>query len=179
MGLERPSRAFIGLDDSTQPKQIETSADTMTANRWNALADLMSWLDESGFGCDERTAVLVDLDKTSIGARGRNDRIIDLARVRAAERTASGALGETLDVEAFRRLYARLNRTECHWLTEDNQDYVAYLSLMVAGGVFPEDRFWDMMAERQVSDIVAFSDQCESNARAMPRQAAGGPPRGA
>ena len=122
----------------------------MTANRWNALADLVSWLDDSGFVCDQSAAVLVDLDKTSIGARGRNDRIIDLARVRAAERTASGALGETLDVEAFRQLYARLNRTECHWLTEDNQDYVAYLSLMVAGGVCPEDRFWEMMAREAV-----------------------------
>jgi hypothetical protein len=168
MGLERPSRAFIGLDDLSETKSVQVITDTMTANRWNALADMMVWLDDTSFACDQSTAVLVDLDKTSIGARGRNDRIIDLARVRAAERTALGALGDSLDVASFRRLYARLNRAECHWLTEDNQDYVAYLSLMVAGGVCPEDRFWETMAERRVTDILAFSDQCESDAGEMP-----------
>jgi hypothetical protein len=170
MGLDRPTRAFIGVDDLTQPKRVEVAADTMTANRWGALADMLSWLNETGFVCDETLAVLVDLDKTTIGARGRNDRTIDLARVRAAERTAAGALGGALDVDAFRNLYARLNKPECHWITEDNQDYVAYLCLMASGVVFPEGRFWEAMEGRQFADVIAFSDWCEDRAGSMTPQ---------
>ncbi len=168
MGQEHPSRAFIGLDALPEPRRVEIDGDMMTANRWDALAEMVTWLDSSGFSCDERTAVLVDIDKTIIGARGRNDRIIDLARVRAAERTAAGALGADLNVQAFRELYARLNRPECHWLTEDNQDYVAYLSVLVAGGACPDKTFWEMLSERRFADILGFCDWCESRAERMP-----------
>jgi len=168
MGQEHPARAFIGLDTLSEPRRIEVDGEMMTANRWDALAEMVAWLDNSGFACDERTVILVDIDKTIIGARGRNDRIIDLARVRAAERTASGAIGADLDVQAFRNLYARLNRPECHWLTEDNQDYVAYLSVLVAGGVCPEETFWEMMSERRFTDILGFCGWFESCAERMP-----------
>lgn len=168
MGQEHPSRAFIGLDALAEPRRVQTDEDTMTANRWDALVEMLAWLDSSGFACDERTAVLVDIDKTIIGARGRNDRIIDLARVRAAERTAAGALGADLNVQNFRDLYARLNRSESHWLTEDNQDYVAYLSVLVAGGICPEKTFWEMMSEKRFADILGFCDWCESHAERMP-----------
>jgi len=170
MASERAARAFIGLEDPAQPKRIEITGVMMTANRWNALADMMTWLQRTGFACDEGTGVLVDLDKTSMGARGRNDRTIDLARVRAAERAAREAIGPNLDVESFSSLYARLNRAECHWLTEDNQDYVAYLSLMVAGGACPQEEFWPAMEERQFSDVLAFSEFCESRAAMMTAQ---------
>ncbi len=168
MGYEHPARAFIGLDALPESRRVQTDGDTMTANRWDALAEMITWLDSSGFACDERTAILVDIDKTIIGARGRNDCIIDLARVRAAERTASAALGAELNVQAFRNLYARLNRPECHWLTEDNQDYVAYLSLLVAGGICPEEAFWEMMSERRFTDILGLCGWFESRAQRMP-----------
>lgn len=167
MGLDRPARAFIGLDDLAQPKRVETAGDMMTANRWGALADMLHWLEETRFPCDESLVVLVDLDKTIIGARGRNDRTIDLARVRAAERTAAGALRDALDVDAFRLLYARLNKPECHWITEDNQDYVAYLSLMASSAVCPEAPFWEAMEGRRFASVLEFGDWCEARTGAM------------
>ncbi|NLT74322.1 MAG: hypothetical protein GXX94_09060 [Chloroflexi bacterium] len=167
MALERPSRAFIGTEDRTLPPSARIDGDQMSANRWSALSEMLRWLECSAFRCDESTAVLVDLDKTLIGARGRNDPIIDLARVRAAERTASGALGATFDVEGFRRLYARLIRPECHWITEDNQDYVAYLCVMVVGDVFPEPSFWTALETREISSLMVFCDRCEDRADRM------------
>ncbi|NLX42420.1 MAG: hypothetical protein GXY79_02970, partial [Chloroflexi bacterium] len=101
VGLEHATRAFIGLDAPEVPRDCTIQQDVMTANRWDALEDMLLWLQDTGFACDERLAVLVDIDKTIIGARGRNDRIIDLARVRAAESTARSAIGADLDVEAF------------------------------------------------------------------------------
>jgi hypothetical protein len=167
MGLDAPSRAFIGLDDPAHPRQVQVENGMMVANRWDALADLLAWLARDGFYCDERTAVMVDLDKTIIGARGRNDGVLDLARVRAAERTAAGALGARYDEGTFRSLYARLNRSDCHWVTEDNQDYVAYMSLMVAAGAVPAEAFWAAMGAHAIEGIAGFSAWCDGSAAGM------------
>ena len=126
---------FIGADRLQQEAKIEWQGPLMLANRWRALTDFVEWVQREGVPGDERTALLIDLDKTSLGARGRNDKVIDNARVRAVERTMQTALGEQFDAQAFRVVYDRLNQPEYHYFTADNQDYLAYICLMVNGRV--------------------------------------------
>ena len=162
------ARGFIGIDALSQPKQIAVEQDIiMVANRWDALVDLMAWLENDSFSCDERTAMVIDLDKTSLGARGRNDGVIDTARVQAAERMARSTLGDAFDEPSFRQLYARLNQTDYHYLTEDNQDYVAYICLMIAGHACPEPRFWTALEDGSVADIQGFCALCEGDTSGM------------
>ncbi len=168
LGAYCAARGFIGADVLDQPKKVAIErGNVMVANRWDALVDLMAWLQGDGFPCDEATAMVIDLDKTSLGARGRNDGVIDTARVQAAERMARSTLGDAFDEAAFRSLYARLNQTRYHFLTEDNQDYVAYFCLMVAGQVYPEPLFWAHLEDGSLADIASFTARCDDRAPTM------------
>ena len=80
------------------------------ANRWSLLADFAAQAAERGFGLDETTAVVLDLDKTALGARGRNAAPIDRARVQAVQDTVAALLGPAFDAAAFRRSYHQLNQ---------------------------------------------------------------------
>ena len=92
-----PMMGFIGADRPAQPAEQHVDDRLMIANRWTMLDDYRQWLADAAFACDERTVMLlIDLDKTSLGARGRNDHVIDAARVAAVERTMVGALGDAV-----------------------------------------------------------------------------------
>ena len=126
--------AFIGAErDETLAVDIKDGV--YSANRWAALAEFADWMLAEGAALDARTAVILDIDKTALGARGRNDSAIDRARVAAIEATVADALGATFDQAAFR---AGLHHDQCaqkyHPFTTDNQDYVAYICLMVSAG---------------------------------------------
>ncbi len=163
------ARGFIGVDALDQPKKIAIEQGRiMVANRWNALADLLGWLQGEGFVWDEATALVMDLDKTSLGARGRNDGVIDAARVQAAERIARSTLGDAFDEAAFRSLYKRLNQTRYHYLTQDNQDYIAYICLMVTGNVLSEALFWHYVEHGSLADIIGFAAMCDDLTPSMP-----------
>jgi hypothetical protein len=76
--------AFIGSERDAEPSIIEQEG-VYAANRWLALGSFISELRNQGAALDVRTAVVVDIDKTALGARGRNDGAIDRARVAAIE----------------------------------------------------------------------------------------------
>jgi hypothetical protein len=84
LGAHWPVRAFIGQDKLNEPLSIETRGEFTFANRWLALEDFLEDVESQGWALDAGAAVVLDLDKTAIGARGRNDRPIDQARVDAA-----------------------------------------------------------------------------------------------
>ena len=65
-----PLRGFIGDDRPGEPEQMKVDGLLLVANRWARAAELPAWAQEQGLACDERTALLVDVDKTFIGARG-------------------------------------------------------------------------------------------------------------
>ncbi len=50
---------------------------------------------------DATTVILLDIDKTLLGARGRNDTVIDQARTAAMEAVCIDALGAAFDRAAF------------------------------------------------------------------------------
>jgi hypothetical protein len=132
---EWPGWAFIGQDKVQRPLQVEVEGDLYLANRWAALADFWQFVEEKGFVLDEGTALVIDVDKTAIGARGRNDRVIDEARVEGVRRTVANLLGSRFDDQAFRAAYDELNQQIYHTFTADNQDYLAYICLMLGAGL--------------------------------------------
>lgn len=167
VGRHWPMLGFIGADRLQQDARIEWQGPLMVANRWRALTEFVEWVQREGIPGDERTALLIDLDKTSLGARGRNDKVIDNARVRAVERTMQAALGEQFDAQAFRAVYDRLNQPDYHYFTADNQDYLAYICLMVNGGVYPSDELWAGLERGELTDVVQFANICESRRGSM------------
>lgn len=140
-------KAFIGVDQIDEAAEAKISAvpgegaapgggQLYVANRWQMLADFDRFCAENDFPIDEHTAVVIDLDKTALGARGRNDHVIDQARVLAVRRTVAGLLGEAFDTSAFQRAYDQLKQMEFHPFTADNQDYLAYICLILGSGLY-------------------------------------------
>jgi hypothetical protein len=131
-----PGWAFIGRDAPEQPPQTQIEGRVYLANRWSLLARFLQFVEEQGFALDPATAIVIDLDKTVLGARGRNDRVIDQARMEGVEHTVAHLLGPQFDQAAFRSAYDELNMQTYHTFTADNQDYLAYICLMLGAGLF-------------------------------------------
>ncbi len=151
-----PGMAFIGSEkaDPAQAEVIEQDEGTLyLSNRWAALPDFDRFCREREFPLDERTAVIVDLDKTALGARGRNDHVIDRARVEAVRRTVGDLLGEGFDPEGFQAAYDRLNQVEFHPFTADNQDYLAYVCLILGSGLYQLE---PLVAEVRAGRMTTF-----------------------
>ncbi len=123
---------FIGAERLDQPpaSQLEAPA-IQLANRWSALVEWLQRLRQQEFKLDDRTAVVVDIDKTALGAKGRNDKVIDLARLAGIYRTMHSVLGEDFNQTLFEEHYHELNRSRYHTLTADNQDYLAYICMVL------------------------------------------------
>lgn len=135
-----PGIAFIGAE-TDEPLNIEivqvaNNRRLFLANRWSALSEFEGYCDDEGFPIDEQTAIILDLDKTTLGARGRNAHVIDQARVQAVEDTVATLLGADFDKSAFEYNYSTLNNTKFHPFTTDNQDYLAYICLILGSGLY-------------------------------------------
>jgi hypothetical protein len=134
-----PGWAFIGRDAMDSPPRVDVEGRLYLANRWSALPAFLRFIEEKGFPLDEGTAVVIDVDKTAIGARGRNDQVINEARVEGVQRTVADLLGPSFDQGAFQRAYDALNQPAYHAFTADNQDYLAYICLMLGAGLLALD----------------------------------------
>jgi len=156
-----PGWAFIGQDRVDHPLKVQTEGNLYVANRWAALPGFLVFLREQGFALDEETAVVVDIDKTFIGARGRNDKVIDAARVEAVKRTVSSYLGSHFDELAFDEAYALLNQPAYHAFTADNQDYLAYISLVLGAGIYGLDQLVEDIGSGNLMHFEAFVSRVE------------------
>jgi hypothetical protein len=160
-----PGLAFIGAEKDS-PKQIDVkevkAGDVMYANRWAALDEFQEFCDQRGFPIDQNTVVLLDLDKTTLGARGRNDRVIDQARVEAAMHTISDVLDEKFDTNAFQTTYDTFNQPEFHPFTTDNQDYLVYVCLIVGSGLYKQEELETLLRNAEIQDFDAFLEGAES-----------------
>jgi len=182
----RPGIGFIGSDDPTATAKWDPARDSdrtlLFATRWRLLDDLDRFCEGERFPIDDGTVVLIDIDKTAIGARGRNDGAIDRARADAVLRTTGQLLGVAPEEAVVRRVYDRWNRPSFHRLTADNQDVVALLTLAVVAGAVPEP----ILAEGAVVDDLpvllsrAANDTASlpTEARAVLRRFAGGAANG-
>lgn len=148
--------AFIAAEqDAPLCVEVERidSGEIFAANRWTALEDFDQFLKTQDFPIDGGTAVLLDLDKTTLGARGRNDQVIDQVRLAAANQTIRGLLGINFDQQVFSTAYARLNQPEFHSFTADNQDYLVYICMILSSGLITLD---DLLAELSMQNMVSY-----------------------
>lgn len=123
---------FIGAERLDQEPATRIEQETIyIANRWSSVADWVAALKAQGFRLDDGTAVIIDIDKTAIGAKGRNDKVIDRARLAGIYRTMDSVLGEDFDRALYEQHYNELNRSRYHLLTADNQDYLAYICMVL------------------------------------------------
>ena len=153
-----PGWAFIASEKMDEPKKVELEGDLYLVNRWAAMVGFFAFLREQGFPLDAATAVVVDIDKTAIGARGRNDKVIDQARVAAARETAAATLGDAFREAVFREAYDTLNRPAYHPFTADNQDYLAYVCLTLGAGLYDLSA---LLADVESGRVACFSQFIE------------------
>jgi hypothetical protein len=166
-----PGLAFIG-SETDELAQIEiTKPDDgalFLANRWAALDEFDHFCRDRGFPRDERTAVIVDLDKTALGARGRNDHVIDRARVEAVRRTVGQLLGGAFGPQRFQTAYDQLNQPEFHPFTTDNQDYLAYVCLILGSGLYELAPLVGRLRAGELAGFGQFINEVDERAAHLP-----------
>ncbi len=150
-----PGWCFIGRDSADEPARAELQRPFCVANRWAALAGFADTLQRLGFELDEETALVIDMDKTAIGAHGRNDAVIDRVRSDAVRSTAAGLLGPGFDPAAFEAAYRELNQPAWHVFTADNQDFLAYVCLLAGAGLA---RLEDLQADAREGRLGTFAE---------------------
>ena len=136
--LDCPGGAFICDERGDRPEirkaGVGDGRRIYLANRWRLVADFEAELAANGVRIGAGTAIIIDIDKTALGARGRNDRPIDEARGAAVVRTARGFRGDAVDSALLMAAYDHFNHPRFHPFTTDNQDYLAYLAMIVEAG---------------------------------------------
>lgn len=137
---------FIGAENREAPPNLNWQAEFRyaDANRWSLLADWVETLLANQLALDGHTAVIVDIDKTALGARGRNDQVINEARLAGMHKALEGQMDD-FDLDAFRAVYDTIGREVYMGLTGDNQDYMIYICLMILSG---------MITLREVGELV-------------------------
>ena len=167
-----PGMAFIAseTDEPRSGEVVEQETEPgcrralYAANRWAAVSDFEQHCRERDFGIDEQTVVIVDLDKTALGARGRNDHVINQARVEAVRRTVGELLGDAFDPEAFEDAYDVLNRSAFHPFTADNQDYLAYICLILGSGLYQLQPLTGRVRGERLTSFEQFIDEVDEKA---------------
>ncbi|MDI6695549.1 MAG: hypothetical protein QME21_10910 [Anaerolineales bacterium] len=162
---EWPGIAFIGAE-THQPAEAQITAvgaaqTIYQTNRWVSLLDFDQFCRAQGLPVEQGAAVVIDLDKTTLGARGRNDKVIDQARVQAVQETVAHLLGSAFDLAAFRAAYLPLNQPEFHPFTSDNQDYLAYVCLILGFGLYSLEELTADIRSQRLTSFEQFILQVE------------------
>jgi len=168
-----PGLAFICEENSQEQAYAEVlkkeeNRIIYIANRWELLNNFDQLLDRHDFVIDERTAIILDIDKTCLGARGRNDKVINQARVDAAFKTVRSLIGDQFDDEAFEDSYNLFHTPEFHGFTTDNQDYLVYMCLIVSTGLYTKDWLADEILSRRIFRFDSLLIDVEQHANKLP-----------
>lgn len=155
-----PAYCFIGADRPVAPEELIWDGDTATATRWSLLHPWAAELERRGIDW-ATTALLIDIDKTLLGPRGRSDGAIDDARAEGALAVAAELCGPDLTVATFRRIYADLCHLDWHGFTLDNQDYVTATALLAATGAIDLD---ELRARVAAPEPFRFADLLDMTA---------------
>lgn len=155
---QRPGAAFIAAEqaDADASHQVDSDSQIYQANRWSSLVAFLEWSMAQGLKLGKQTAVVVDIDKTALGARGRNDRVIDKARLLGLYRTVSGVLEDDFNARLFEEHYNKLNQPQYHKVTEDNQDYLAYICLILNTGMIGCQELQERMQNNSLNSFEQF-----------------------
>ena len=146
---------FIGADRIQQEPlcRFDAESNLDVSNRWSLLPDWLHAVRQRGMKLNTSTIVVIDIDKTALGPKGRNDQVIDRARLEGIFRTMESVLGSQFSRELFIQHYKELNRSRYHFLTADNQDYLAYICLILNSKLVAFDEF---LAEIDNKNLESF-----------------------
>jgi hypothetical protein len=164
-----PGWCFIGAEKD-QELQITAQDGLYTANRWIALVDFMRQIMGDGAVLGPGTVAIVDIDKTALGGRGRNDKSIDRARTTAMEATLEDAIGPGFQRDQFRQAYSMLSIPKYHAFTADNQDNVAYICLMLSAGLIELADFFAQVDGGELKDFREFMDRIDARRGELTRE---------
>lgn len=163
--------AFIGSENQ-QPVEIKRDpgfeSPLFLANRWSLLSSFEKICEENDIQLNKQCALVLDLDKTSLGARGRNDRAIDRARSQAAQDVIRSIAGNSFNDQLFQKSYQRFNQVEFHLFTTDNQDYVVYISLLAVMGVIDVEQLADEVLSGSLRSFAAFANKIQARQPLLP-----------
>lgn len=135
-------RAVIVAETPDPPQQSEEpigGGRVTFANRWSALPEIVARIRQEDLETPDDALVVVDLDKTLIGARGRNSAAIDRARRRAADAVSASILRLPEQKVRFGDWLREFDQPTWHAVTADNQDAVVYVALVVAAGAVTQE----------------------------------------
>ncbi|GBD94138.1 hypothetical protein BMS3Abin05_01736 [bacterium BMS3Abin05] len=150
---------FIGKEALSEAPALADHTPIFLSNRWNLIPAFLGLIQKKGFHRDRPTAVIFDMDKTLIGARGRNDAVIDEARMEGVKKLIQKTLQEEWDKAHFFLIYNTFNQARYHFLTEDNQDYLAFVCLMILANVWRFEELLDFFIQKKITTFQAFLDQ--------------------
>ncbi|BAL80665.1 hypothetical protein [Caldisericum exile] len=92
----------------------------------------------------DKTILVIDIDKTAIGAHGRNHLPIDKARTDAIVSLAETIFEkhfDTAEEENFLKLYKSIHTKDLLHFTQDNQDIVSIVALIIYSNAISFDEF--------------------------------------
>lgn len=155
---------FIGVENLEEEAAICIDDEGIYgSNRWSNIGNWARWLiEEREMRLDAGTVVIIDIDKCVLGARGRNDAVIDQARIQGAYRTMNNLLGDDFDGGQFELFYNELNQPRYHCLTQDNQDYLAYICLVLSTGLISLEEITDEVDEGHMDNFSQFTRLVET-----------------
>ena len=156
-GHWRGAAMIIAEDDELSKLEQEQEENSIIFfnNHWVNLRVFHLLLQMKEIELDEHAVVLIDMDKTALGARGRNDAVIDGARVKAAQAVLQEILAGTFEANEFMHLYTILNQPGYHPFTSDNQDYLVYICMILLSGLF---KLEDILTAARLGTLSNFDD---------------------
>lgn len=156
--------AFICDEKRAEPAVYAPASESgiILSNRWSAIAAFAAQQI-----IDESTAIIIDLDKTLIGARGRNHKLIDTARLTALKRAVIDVLGNDYDEATFSETYHRFNQPLFHRFTGDNQDFLAFICVMAGGKIITHEALQAMLEQGIMRTFDHFVDLTEARINAF------------
>jgi hypothetical protein len=121
---------------------------------------------------DAGIAAVIDLDKTILGARRRNAQSIDRARSAAMQQALRQIIGPGFDPAQFELVYRAFNQAEFHPFTSDNQDYLAYICLVILAGWTSLASMQQAVLQEELESFEQLIQQVEERKSRLPDGAA-------
>ncbi len=172
--LRCQGNAFICAETSDEPAMAPIDRGgrrtLYLANRWRLLGRFETELARRGMTIGRGTVVIVDIDKTVLGARGRNDRPIDTARAAAVLRTARKIRGENVNRDLLLAAYSHFNQPRFHAFTTDNQDYLAYIAMLVEAGWSSIEKLREEIVRGRLTSFGDLLDSVTATVERLPNR---------
>ena len=148
------------ITQEEKENKIEFEGNIVKSTKWMNMKHILKMVEDNGFHIDYNTVVIIDIDKTFIGARGRNDKAIDNARMDAIISIAK-KIFPSFDRETFSQIYSTINAKKFYPLTNDNQDIVSIISIVIYSGAISLKQFEKAFELGIIKNPISFFGSCK------------------